>query len=258
MVNLQLDTKQKLITALPIFLIGLGITGGCLIAGGACYEIPTWRLYSGIAFGGIVAIFIGFVGIVGLIKRIPYWSIIWIAISMIGFLVLINFASSLGPSPTVELVVLPISVLFGLYVFYQITKQDWQSAGLFGIGLSAALSLILFFVATNISHDKIKIGYYDILIGIFMSGLIYWYIQATNQTKVFVLIVFVIFNGLMIYIFDLSMQKLNEDSQLIYLISFSNGLLLSGILLHFAARLIRKLINKIKTGHNNKNGSLGG
>ena len=85
MTVILLETRQKLIAASPILLIGLGISGGYLIAGGDCFEISSWRLYSGIAFGGIIALFIGIVGVLGLIKKIPDWSIIWIAISMIGF-----------------------------------------------------------------------------------------------------------------------------------------------------------------------------
>ena len=187
MINLHVKDR-KLLAALPILLIGLGITGGCLIAGGACYDIPTWRLYAGIAFGGIISIIIGVVAIIGLINRMPDWSVIWIAISMIGFLVVINLVSSFGLPQVAELIVLIPSILLGFYVFYLVTKEDWQSAGLFGIGLSTALSLILFFMASNISHDEIKIGYYDLTIAIVMRGLIYWYMQCASQTKLFVLI----------------------------------------------------------------------
>jgi len=242
MIYLQTDIKNDLITVLPIFLIGLGITCSCLIAGGACYDIPSWRLYSGIAFGSLIALFIGILGIIGLMKRIPVWSILWVSISMIGFLALINFASSFGLPNVVELVIIVLSVLVAIFVFYWITKQSWQIAGLFGIGLSTALSLILFFMATNISHNKIKIGYYDLLIGIVMSGLIILYLKGNNLTKILILIAFLISNGLMIYVFDLSMQRINEESQIIYLIIFSSGLLFSGIFLHFSIRLIKKIV----------------
>jgi len=244
MTALPLKTRQNLIAALPIILIGLGITGSCLIAGGACYEIPSWRLYSGIVFGGLISLFIGFVGVLGLIKKIPDWSIIWIAISVIGFLVLINFASSFGLPSFIEIIVLLFSVITGLTIFYLISKKSWQIAGLFGIGLSTALSLILFFMATNISHDVIKIGYFDLLIGLIMSGLIFLYLRSTNQIKVLILFVFMILNSILIFIFDNSMLKLNHESQLIYLIVFSIGLLFSGITFHHVIRLINRLIRK--------------
>lgn len=244
MVAPTLETRQNLIASLPVLLIGLGISGGCLIAGGACYEIPSWRLYSGIAFGGLIALFIGFVGILGLTKRIPDWSIIWIAISMIGFLVLINFASSLGLPSFIEIAVLLFSVAIGLTIFYLISKKSWQLAGLFGIGLSTALSLILLFMATNISHDEIKIGYYDLIIGLGMSGLIFFYLKSNNQIKVWTLFVFMILNSLLIFIFDKSMLRLNQESQLLYLIIFSNGLLFSGIVFHNLIRLVNKLLQK--------------
>jgi len=38
------------------------------------------------------------------------------------------------------------------------------------------------------------------------------------------------------------MQSINEESQIIYLIIFSNGLLFSGIFLNFAIRLIKKIV----------------
>ena len=241
---ITLETRKNLIAALPIILIGLGITGGCLIAGGACYEIPSWRLYSGIGFGGFIALFIGFVGVLGLTRKIPDWSIIWIAISVIGFLVLINFASSLGLPSFIEIAVLLFSVATGLAIFYLISKKSWQLAGLFGIGLSTALSLILFFMATNISHDEIKIGYFDLIIGLVMSGLIFFYLKSNNQIKVLTLLVFMILNSILIFIFDRSMLQLSHESQLLYLIVFSNGLLFSGIVLHHVIRLINRLIKK--------------
>ena len=244
MTALSLETRQNFIATLPILLIGLGITGGCLIAGGACFEIPSWRLYSGIVFGGLISLFIGIIGVIGLTRKIPDWSIIWIAISMIGFLVLINFASSFGLPSFIEIFVLLFSVVTGLTIFYLISKKSWQIAGLFGIGLSTALSLILFFMATNISHDEIKIGYLDLLIGLVMSGLIFLYLISNNHIKVLTLFTFVILNSVLIFIFDKSMLKLNHDSQLIYLIVFSNGLLFSGIVFHNMIRLINRLIRK--------------
>lgn len=244
MTVLQLETRQNLITTLPILLIGLGITGGCLIAGGACYEIPSWRLYSGIAFGGLIGLFIGVIGILGLTRKIPDWSIIWIAISLIGFLVLINFATSFGLPSFIEITVLLFSVITSLIIFYLISRKSWQIAGLFGIGLSTSLSLILFFMATNISHDEIKIGYFDLLIGLVMSGLIFLYLGGKNQIKGLILFVFMVINSVLIFIFDKSMLKLNHESQLIYLIVFSNGLLFSGIVFHYVIRLINKLIRK--------------
>lgn len=244
MTAVTLETRQNLIAALPIALIGLGISGGCLIAGGACYEIPSWRLYSGIAFGGLIALFIGFVGVLGLTRKIPDWSVIWIAISMIGFLVVINFASSLGLPSFIEIPVLLFSAAIGLTIFYLISKKTWQLAGFFGIGLSTALSLILLFMATNISHDANKIGYYDLLIGIVMSGLIFFYLKSNNQIKVLTLFVFMIINSILIFIFDQNMLSLSYESQLLYLILFSNGLLFSGIVFHNVSRLINRLIKK--------------
>ena len=241
---MSLKTKQNLFAILPIVLIGLGITGGCLIAGGACYEIPTWRLYSGIAFGGLISMFIGGVGILGLIRKIPDWSIIWISISVIGFLVLINFATSFGLPTVVEIAVLLFSLAIGLIIFYLISKKSWHLAGLFGIGLSTTLTLILFFMATNISHDIIKIGYYDLLIGLAMSGLIYFYLLSGNQNKVLVFISIIILNGILIYIFDKSMLRLNHESQLWYLIIFSNGLLFSGIVFHYLLKSVNRLVKK--------------
>ncbi|WP_375728534.1 hypothetical protein [Saccharicrinis sp. FJH62] len=225
-------------------LIGLGMTVGCLIAGGSCYEIPAWRLYSGIAFGGIFALSIGFVGILGLIRRIPDWSVIWIAISVIGFMVLINYVSTLGFASFPEILVLLISVATGLTIFYMISIKSWQIAGLFGIGLSTALSLILLFMITNISHNEIKIGYYDLIVACVASGFIYLYLKGNNQIKIITLFVFMFFNSLLIFIFDKSMLKLNHDSQLLYLIIFSNGLLFSGIIFHHAIGFINRLIRK--------------
>jgi hypothetical protein len=244
MTALPLETRHHLIATLPILLIGLGITGGCLIAEGACFEIPSWRLYSGIVFGGLISLFIGIIGVIGLVRKIPDWSIIWIAISVIGFLVLINFASSFGLPSFIEILVLLFSVVTGLIIFYLISKKSWQIAGLFGIGLSTALSLILFFMATNISHNEIKIGYLDLLIGLVMSGLIILYLRSSNHSKVLTLFVFAILNSVLIFIFDTSMLKLNHESQLIYLIVFSNGLLFSGVVFYYVIRLINRLIRK--------------
>ena len=238
------NSRQNLLAALPVLLIGLGITGGCFIAGGACYEIPSWRLYSGIAFGGLIALSIGTFGVYGLIRKIPDWSVIWIAISVIGFLVLVNFTSSLGLPSFIEITILLFSVIIGLVIFYLISKKSWQLAGLFGIGLSTALSLILFFMATNISHNEIKIGYFDLIIGLAMSGLLFFYLKSNNQIKVLTLVIFMIVNSVLIYIFDQSMLKLNHESQLLYLIVFSNGLLFSGIVFYYLIRLINRLIKK--------------
>ena len=241
---MQKENRQKLITSLPIFLIGLGITGGCLIAGGACYEIPSWRLYSGIIFGGLISLFIGAVSIIGLVKKIPEWSIIWISISIIGFLILLNFISSLEIPDYFEKIILITTLVIGLYIFYLITKQSWQNAGLLGIGLSTSLTLILFFIATNISHNEIRIGYYDAIIGLIYSIVTYLYLSTSIIKKIMILIVILIINALLIYIFDLSMQKLNNESQLLYLLTLSNGLLFIGIIFHFVIRKIKLIIGK--------------
>lgn len=239
-----LETKQRALAVLPIVLIGLGISGGLLIAGGACYEIPSWRLYSGIAFGGLIALFIGGVGIIGISRKMPDWSVVWIAISAIGFLVTINFLSSIGLPSFWEVAVLLCSAVIGLVVFYMLSKKSWQIAGLFGIGLSTALSLILFFMATNISHNEIKIGYFDLVIGLAMSVLLYYYLKATNSVKLWILFVFMIVNSSMLFIFDESMRKLNYQSALVHLLIFSNGLLFCGIVFHFMLRWINRLIKK--------------
>ena len=236
------ETKQRLITSLPLLLIGSGISGSCFIAGGACYEIPSWRLYFGIFFGGSVALFIGIIGIIGLIKKIPDWSTIWIGISIIGFMVLLNFVSSTGLP--YEVAVLIFSILTALVIFYIIAKKSWHSAGLLGIGLSSALSLILFFIATNISHNVIKTGYYDFLFGLVMSGLIYLYVESKNRIRILILIFFVMINGLMLIIFTRSMYKINQKSQLLYLLLFSNGLLFGGIVFHYLIRLIKRMVKK--------------
>ncbi len=238
------QTKQNLIAAFPIFLIGLGISGGCLIAGGACYEIPSWRLYSGIAFGGLIALFIGAIGVFGVIKRIPDWSIIWIATSMIGFLVLINFTSSFGLPSVLEIAILIFSIVIGLTIFYFITKKNWHSAALLGVGLSTALSLILFFMANNISHNRIKIGYFDFIIGFIMSGMIYLFLKGNNHTKRLIIILFLALNSIMVLVFNMNMQHLNQESHLLYLLVFSNGLLFSGIVFHYLIRLIDRIISK--------------
>ncbi len=240
----QLKTKQKILTALPVFLIGLGITGGCLIAGGACYEIPSWRLYTGIVFGGLIALFIGIVGVYGLIKKLPDWSIIWISVSMIGFLVPLNFVSSFGLPSVAEIVVLVVSIIIAFTLFYLITKKSWQQAGLFGIGLSTALTLILFFMATNVSHNEIKLGYFDLALGLVMTGLIFLYLKSNTSSKIFTLLTFVLLNSLMIFIFNRSMLKINGENQLFYLIFFSNGLLFSGIVFHYLIRWTSRLVKK--------------
>lgn len=224
----------------------MGISGGCLIAGGACYEIPTWRLYSEIAFGGLIALFIGVVGILGLKNKIPDWSVIWIAISMIGLLVLTNFASSFGLPFLAEGAVLLLTLVIGLAIFYIITKKSWQMAALFGIGLSTALSLILFFMATNVSHNAIKIGYFDLIFGLTMSGMIYLFLKGNNPIKRLTLILFLALNSIMIFVFDLSMQNVNQESQLRYLLILSNGLLFGGIVFHFLIRLINTMLKKSK------------
>ena len=244
---MQTEVKNNLITALPVFLIGFGITVSCLIAGGACYETPSWRLHSGIVFGGLIALSIGILGIVGLVKRIPDWSIIWISVSIIGFLVLLNFLASLGLPDAAELLLLSISSLAALFVFYMISIKSWQNAGLFGLGLSVALSMILFFLATNISHDEIKTAYYTALIGLLMSGLIYWYLIGSNRIKIAMVFLIMIFNGFLIYIFDSSMVSVNEESQLYYLLSLSAILMLSGLILHFAMRFIKFWIDQIRS-----------
>lgn len=137
-----------------------------------------------------------------------------------------------------------ISILAGLTIFYFISRKSWQVAGLFGIGLSSALSLILFFIATNISHDQIKIGYFDFLFAIAMSALVYIYLKSNIQIKALTLIFFMILNGLMIFLFDRSMVKLDYESQLLYLMIFSNALLFSGIVFHYLVQLTVKTINR--------------
>jgi hypothetical protein len=130
-----LDTsiKQILITALPVFLISLGITGGYLIVRGACFEVPVWRLNTGIAFGGLFSLFIAVVGIIGLFKKIPDWSIIWIAVSLIGFLIMIGFISVYGLPRLIEIAIVIISIIVGIIILYTISKRNWQTSGLYWV-----------------------------------------------------------------------------------------------------------------------------
>jgi len=166
---------------------------------------------------------------------------------MVGFLVVVNFISSLGLSFVAELLVLIFSILIGLFVFFLVAEKSWESAGLFGIGLSSALSLVLFFIATNVSHDKIQIGYFDALWGLLMSGLVWLYLKSNHRQKILVLITFAILNSVMIWIFDSAMQKIGQESQLVYLLLFSNGLLVSGVVFHFFIGMGKRLVKHFKS-----------
>ena len=233
--------KKIIITALPVLLIGLGISGGCIIVRGACFEVPAWRLNTAIAFGALVSLFIGIVGIIGLLKKIPDWSIIWVTVSWIGFIIMLNVIPRLGIPEFLGNVIVIISLVAGAFILIIISIRDLHTAGLSGIGLSSTLTIILLFIATNISHNEIKIGYYSALVGLAFSILIFIYLKSSNLTKILILFIIIILNGITIYIFDKSMQLIEKESQLHYLLILSNGLLFIGIILNLIITLLRKI-----------------
>lgn len=238
------STKQNLITALPVFLIGLAIHSGCLIAGGACFEIPAWRLHLAMIIGSILALFIGVLGIIGLIKKIPDWSVIWVSVSIIGLLILLNVLSILGIPHFLEIIIVITSFIVSGIILYAISRRSWQMGGLLGLGLSSTLTILLFFVATNVSHNEIKLGYFSGFTGLIYSLVIYLFLRYSDKAKIIILVSFMVVNSILIYVFNLSMIKYAEDNQLFYLLILSNGLLYIGIILHFMVKVINAFVYK--------------
>jgi hypothetical protein len=189
------NKQQRLLSALPLFLFGLGISLTSLTYGGPWYSVPTGQLILSIAIGLLPMAVIAIVGLVALIRRIPDWGITWVGCAFMGLIVFVKtLAEELAESgqriisQPVEIGIVVLLFFAGMAILVIVGMRGWQRGGLLSIGLSVTFTLTFLWAVTAAPFYLNELAVWAGPISLLIAGMTYAYTNGTQLTKFMILV----------------------------------------------------------------------
>jgi hypothetical protein len=189
------NKRQRLLSALPLFLFGLGISLTSLTYGGPWYSVPTWRLILSLAIGLLPMAVIAIVGLIALIRRIPDWGITWVGCAFMGFIVFVKtLAEELAESgqriisEPVEIGIVVILFFAGMALLVIVGMRGWQRGGLLSVGFSVTFTLTFLWAVTAAPFYLHELAVWAGPISLLIAGMTYAYTNGTQLTRFIILV----------------------------------------------------------------------
>jgi hypothetical protein len=193
--NLGLDRRLVVLAVLPPLLFGLGVALDSLIRGGPWNTIPIWRLYLSVGVGLFPMLIIAAVGLYGLMKRMPDWSLTWIGAGYMGFVLLVKTASEeladvgrFMVSQTVDFILVLAILIAGAVILGFSAIKGWRRAALFSIGMSAVFCLSLYLSVTSAPFYRHDLALIAAPVGLVLSLLTYGFLAGPDRFRALVLL----------------------------------------------------------------------
>lgn len=256
----NLNQKSIILTALPLLLFGLLISGIAiflLIIGGHTQIINIARASiwhnSAIVVGAISLFILIYSALQAIMNRLVVWSYSWFGAILTGFFVstiLVGEGRDFMISKTVDLSVVSLALVSSIIIYCYAVLKGWQHSGLISIGFCATFGLSLFFFGVA-GQSQYYLGIISALIGIIEFILVFYYLK-TKQNFVRSVIIIVIGNinigiaWLVESIFRASNPS-RDTSQFWILVILLTGLLTAGTLGGIPGKYIRKKFNILKS-----------
>jgi hypothetical protein len=188
------NKQQRLLSALPLFLFGLGISLTSLIYAEPWYSVPTWRLILSLAIGLLPMAVIAIVGLIALIRRIPDWGITWVGSAFMGGVVFVKTAAEeladVGQhivSEPFEIGLVILLFLAGVVLLVIVGIRGWERGGLLSIGFSVTFTLTFLWALMAAPFYLHELAIWAGPIGLLMAGITYIY-GNTNQLARFLIL----------------------------------------------------------------------
>jgi hypothetical protein len=187
--------RHQILSAIPIFLFGLGISLTSLIQGAPWYAMPTSRLILSIVLGLIPMAIIAMIGILALIHRIPDWGLTWVGSAFMGLIILIKtLAEELAEvgkrivSEPVEIGIVIVLFIAGVALLVVVGMRGWQRGGLLSIGFSVTYTLTFLWAVTAAPFYLHALAVWAGPISLLLVGLTYLYVNSTQIARFMILI----------------------------------------------------------------------
>jgi hypothetical protein len=189
------NKRQRLLSALPLFLFGLGISLTSLTTGGPWYSVPSGRLILSIAIGLLPMAVIAIVGLIALIRRIPDWGITWVGSAFMGLIVFVKtLAEELAESgqhiisQPVEIGIIAILFLAGMALLVIVGMRGWPRGGLLSIGFSVTFTLTFLWAVTAAPFYLHELAVWAGPISLLIAGLTYAYTNGAQLARFTILV----------------------------------------------------------------------
>jgi hypothetical protein len=194
--SLNIPNKRlQILTALPLFLFGLGIAATSLTRGGPWYSVPAWRLIFSIVVGLLPMIVIAIVGFIALIRRLPDWGLTWVGSAFMGLVIFVKtLAEELAEvgqniiSEPVEIGLVIVLFLVGVALLVIVGMRGWQRGGLLSIGFSVTFALTFFWAVTAAPFYRHDIATWAAPFSLIIALITYFYTQASNPSRFMILL----------------------------------------------------------------------
>jgi hypothetical protein len=185
---------QQILSALPLFLFGLGISMISLTRGGPWHSVPTWRLTLSIVIGLLPMIVIATGGIIALIRRIPDWGLTWVGSAFMGLVIFVKtLAEELAEvgqriiSEPVEIGIVIALFLAGVALLVIVGMRGWQRGGLLSIGFSVIFTLTFFWAVTWAPFYRHDVAIWAGPFSLLIAAITYYYAKGTTLTRSMIL-----------------------------------------------------------------------
>ena len=246
------DPKTAILSVLPLFLFGLGISLTWWIIAGPWYEASEATRKAAIYIGLIPIVGIAIGGIWSFIKRIPNWSPIWLGVNIAGAaLVAKSIAEEFPYLPTNPLfgVLLVIGGLGAVAIGLIISLRSWEQAALFGISLSSTICLFNAHTLSVGPLSHVHFGLWAVFAGLLLSALTYIFITKDKKSiRTVILTAIAILNLISVVFVSHSyaswLVAQNQASFLIPLSIFVLVAFFSGLFVQFAKNSLQKIRSK--------------
>ena len=186
---------QRFLSALPLFLFGLGISLTSLISGRPWYAVPTGRLILSIAIGLLPMLVIAIVGLIALIRRVPDWGITWVGCAFMGFIVFVKtLAEELAESgqriisQPVEIGIVVILFFAGMTLLVIVGMRGWERGGLLSIGFSVTFTFTFLWAVTAAPFYLHELAVWAGPISLLIAGLTYAYTNVSQLARFLILV----------------------------------------------------------------------
>jgi hypothetical protein len=246
-------SRKKAITgALPLLLLGMGITFAALIRTDVWYNLPKWQLYLSAGVALTFGVIVGVGGIIAFAKGIPTWGLTWVGCTLMGATLFVQvFVSEgleegwLSLSPTLELILALIFFIAGFLLLIFIANRGWAQGGLFTIAVAATLGLSLFQSLTAAPFNRDDLAILAGPLSLLMCILIYFYLREPGGKRIVILVTVALTNLAIVWIASSAWESWFENrgaaSPLLPLLIIVSGLLVSGPLFALVLEPIKRM-----------------
>lgn len=234
--------RKALWASMPLFLFGIGISLNSLVRAGPWYTVPLWRLLLSIGVGLVPMLFIGFVAILALLRRVPDGFWLWMGVAYMGFTLFVKTFSEeraeVGRAmltPTLDIALAVAVLLFGIGLMIWAAWRGFRQAGLLGIGLSGTLALSFFLAVTAAPFYRHDLALAAAPVGVVFTALAYAFLRGSTTARVGVLAATLVINigsiAMGMNAWSDWLEEQGRAAPLLPLLILSAGLLLSSPLL---------------------------